>query len=87
MLLEGNLAESEKIQENLSGELEHMKKQVRMLNSGSSKLDQILTVGKAASDRVGLGYTGESSGSNTVFVPAAHVKKAKVVRKNSRIHS
>ena len=87
LLLKGNLAKSRKIQGDLGGGLEHIKKSITMLNSGSSKLDQILTVGKAASDRVGLGYTGESSGSKTVFVPAAQVKKLEVVRKNSGTHS
>ena len=59
MLLEGNVVESKKIQGDLSGELEHMKKQVRMLNSRSSKLDQIIASGKATGDHMGLGYKGE----------------------------
>ena len=53
-----NLAESEKIQGELSEEVEHMKKQLIMLNSGSSKLNQILTSGKATGDHMRLGYKG-----------------------------
>ena len=58
LLLKGNLAKSRKIQGDLGGELEHIKKSITMLNSGSSKLDQILTVGKTIGDHVGIGYKG-----------------------------
>ena len=76
--LEGELSESKKIQGDLNGEREHMKKTVRMLNSGSSKLDQILVIGKTAGNHMGLGHTGESSSIKTVFVPAAKVEKPEV---------
>ena len=76
--LEGELAESKRIQGDLSGELEHLKKTVKMLNSGSTNLDQILTIGKTAGNHMGLGYMGESSNSKTVFVPAAKVEKTEV---------
>ena len=38
-ILEGQLVESKKIQGELNGELEYIKKSVSMLNSDSSKLD------------------------------------------------
>ena len=41
-------------------ELEGMKKSVKMLNSGSSKLDEILNAGRADKTHVGLGYTKKS---------------------------
>ena len=46
----------EKIQE-LKAELENTQKNLRMLNSGTQNLDQILSMGKSVSDRNGLGYT------------------------------
>ena len=63
-----------------------MKKTVRMLNLGSSKLDQILTVGKAAGDHEGLGYKGKSSGMKTVFVTIIKVEKLEVIQRNNRTH-
>ena len=48
-----------------------MKKSVNMLNSGSSKLDEILNAGRADKTHVGLGYTGNSRGSQTTFVKAS----------------
>ena len=64
-----------------------MKKTVKMLNSGSSKLDQILTVGKVAGDHMGLGYKGESSSTKTIFVPAAKVEKPEMNQKKTRTQS
>ena len=87
MLLEGDLAKRKKIQGELSGELEHMKKQVRMRKSGSSKLDQILASGKATRDHVGLGYKGEASSSKTLFVPASKLKKPEVIKKKTDTRS
>ena len=49
-----------------------MKKSVKMLNSGSSELDHILSLGKAARDHVGLGYTGTRSDAQTIFVQATN---------------
>ena len=83
-VLEGGLAESKKIQGNLSGELGHMKKTVSMLNYGSKKLDQILMAGKTAGNHMGFGYKGESSSTKTVFVLAAKVKKPEVNQKKTR---
>ena len=62
----------EKVQE-LLVELDSIKKNLRMLNFGTTKLDQILTIGQSSKN--GLGYIGVTSdvatSSNTVFVKAA----------------
>ena len=39
-----------------------------MLNSSSSKLDDILTVGRSDKEHFGLGYSGKSTDGTTVFV-------------------
>ena len=39
-----------------------------MLNNGTSKLDQLITIGKSPGDHSGVGYKGESSGTKTIFV-------------------
>jgi len=61
-------AEKEKKLQETRAELEHTQKSLKMMNSGTSKLDHILSIGKASGDRHGLGYIGESSTSKTVFV-------------------
>ena len=66
--LEVKLKESETSVTTLTAELESMKKSVKMLNSGSSKLDEILTVGRSDKTHFGLGYTGKSTDGTTVFV-------------------
>ena len=43
-----------------------------MLNSRSSKLDHILSIGKAAGDQAGLGYIGTRSDLKTIFVQATN---------------
>ena len=50
--------------------LNQMKKSVKMLNSGSSKLDHILSLGKAIGDHAGLVYIGTISDPKTIFVQA-----------------
>lgn len=54
--------------EELKAELEHTKRTLKVLNSGTYKLEHIRTMGKASSDHYGPGYTGERSTSKTVFV-------------------
>ena len=49
-----------------------MKKLVKMLNFGSSKLDHILSLGKAVGDHAGLGYTGTRSDQKTIFAKATN---------------
>ena len=39
-----------------------------MINSGTSKLDHILALGKSRKDQRELGFTGEASRSKNVFV-------------------
>ena len=51
-------------------ELECMKKFVKMLNSGATQLNQILTTRRPGGDHRGLRYAGESSSQKTVFVKA-----------------
>ena len=85
--LECKLAESKKIQGDLSGDLEHMKKTIRMLNSGTSKLDQIFMAGKTTGNHMGLGYIRESSSTKTIFVPAAKMEKLEVNQRKTRIQS
>lgn len=64
---EFQVAEKEKLQE-LKAEIEHTQKTIKTMNSNSSKLDHILSMGKASSDHHGLGYTREFSTFKTVFV-------------------
>ena len=45
-----------------------MKKLVKMLNSGSSKLDEILSTGKIEKEHFGLGYSGHTGNGQMVFV-------------------
>ena len=59
-----------------------MKKSVKMNNSKSSKLDQILNLGKAVGDRSGLGYIGKRSYSKTVFVQATNTFNPQEVKKH-----
>ncbi|KAL1218238.1 hypothetical protein V5N11_000865 [Cardamine amara subsp. amara] len=48
--------------------LEETKKGVKMLSTGTEKLDQILTVGRVGHQPQGLGYKGKNIGSKTAFV-------------------
>ena len=58
--------------DDLQVELNQMKNSVKMLNSRSSKLDHILSLGKATGDHVGLGYTSTRSDPKTIFVQATN---------------
>ena len=49
-------------------ELERTQKSLRLLNNSSSKLDQLITIGKSFGDHGGIGYKSESSSSKTVFI-------------------
>ena len=66
--LESLVAKKEKILKKVSTKLERTQKSMKMLNLGTSKLDDILTLGKLQNDQRGLGFTGEASESKTVFV-------------------
>ena len=52
-------------EENLH-ELEQMKKTVRMLTLGTTAIEQIFEMGKTTKDHGGLGFKGESSGTNSL---------------------
>ena len=66
----------DKIQE-IKVELENTHKNLRMLNFGTSNLEQILNMGQSVCNRNGLGYTGVTNDvvttSKTVFVKVAAV--------------
>ncbi|KAG7534513.1 Retrotransposon gag domain [Arabidopsis thaliana x Arabidopsis arenosa] len=64
------VAEKEKSNQ-LEKELMEYERNVRMLNSGTKKLDQILSMGRLGKARCGLGYRGDISSSKTVFVPGS----------------
>ena len=66
--LETKLAKSKGIQV----ELNQMKKSVKMLNFGSSKLHQILSLEKAIGDHVRLGYTDTRSDPKTILIQATN---------------
>ena len=58
--LESKLKESQDNVLTLKAELEKLKKLVKMLNSCSSKLDQILSAGRIEKDHFGLGYAAQT---------------------------
>ncbi|GMN53948.1 hypothetical protein TIFTF001_023078 [Ficus carica] len=49
-------------------QLEETQKSLKILNSGTAKLDHILSFRKPNHDHYGLGYIGKASTSKTVFV-------------------
>ena len=71
--LELKLKESKTSFATLTVELESMKRSIKMLNSGSSKLDEILNAGRTDKIHVGVGYTGSGKigSTQTVFVKAS----------------
>ena len=78
-MLEAQIAEalkyaSEKEEEarQAGAQLAETQKGLRMLNNGTDQLDHLLSVGQ--SDRCGLGYQGECSKTEGVFVSAGKTK-------------
>ncbi|PON99959.1 hypothetical protein TorRG33x02_043770, partial [Trema orientale] len=69
--LETLLTEKEAKLKEVSVELERTQKSLKMLNSGTDKLNHILSVGKSSSDHKGLRFEGEHSNSKTVFVKSS----------------
>ena len=68
-------SEAAKNKRDLAGtrlELERTQRNLRLLNSGTTKLDHLLSQQKASTDHAGLGYTGESSGAKSTFVKATN---------------
>ena len=81
--LELQIDEKEKKQVELKAELVHTQKTLKMMSPGTSKLEHILSMGKASGDHHGLGYTGECSTSKTIFVKGhASLEPLPVVKKN-----
>ena len=66
--LESKLKESQDNVATLNGELESIKRSVKMLNSDSSKLDKILATGRSDKNYFGHGYTVKSIGCKVIFV-------------------
>ena len=71
-VLETLVAKKESKLKEVSLELERTQKSLKMLNSDTSKLEHILTMGKSNRDQRGLGFVGETSGSKTVFVKGSN---------------
>ncbi|KAH9671430.1 hypothetical protein KPL70_017375 [Citrus sinensis] len=80
-------------------ELENTKKSLKMISSGTQKLNHILSLGKSSSDHHGLGYQhSKDSNSQSVFVKASsqtasppivkllYLQKDKVVAHSSPVH-
>lgn len=61
----------------LEHKLKETHKQIRMLNKGSTTLDKILSMGRTEKSTMGLGYQGDSSSSETVFVLDKFVEQNK----------
>lgn len=66
--LQEALALEEENNWNLESILNETHKKIRMLNKGSTSLVKILSMGRTEKSTRGLGYQGESSTSETVFV-------------------
>ncbi|KAH6778082.1 hypothetical protein C2S51_009394 [Perilla frutescens var. frutescens] len=77
--LQNDLLQSRNNTHSQTGELQHLKKLVKMMNSGSSELDEIISKGNSPQDHSGLGYNGghtydsfcqgQSSGTKDSIVP------------------
>ena len=61
----------------LEHELSEIRRNIRMLNKGSTTLDKILRMGRTEKSTAGLGYQGGPSGSHTVFVRSNYVETYK----------
>ncbi|KAH6797199.1 hypothetical protein C2S52_021753 [Perilla frutescens var. hirtella] len=82
--VQNELLQSRNSTQALNGELQHLKKLVKMMNYGSSQLDEILSKGKSPQDHSGLGYNGahtydvfcqgQSSGTKNSTVPELRAK-------------
>lgn len=69
-ILESLISEKDKKLKKVLVEFERTQKSLKILNFGTSKLDDILSVGKTNSNHTSLIYKGEKSESKTVFVKA-----------------
>lgn len=83
--LEEKLKHSQAKLESKSKELRHLQKLVKLLNNGTTKLDEILSQGEYAHDEAGVGFkTGEPSTSPEGTSFKANFEKQRVeVRKNT----
>ena len=87
--MESKLKESQDSVVTLNAKLENLKKSIKMLNSGSSKLDEILAAGRSDKDRFGLGYTRQTGSGQAIFVKAtsSEVSKEDIVKGNRPIET
>ena len=84
--LESKLKKSQDRVATLKAKLEKMKKLVKMLSSGSSKLDEILSTGRMEKEHFGLGYIGQIRSGQTVFVKGSlSGANEKAVEKGKRV--
>ena len=75
MTLQGEILKNNMVQ----SELEHLRKTVRMMNSGTSSLDHILCIRTTSKAQEGIGYQRGSSGSKpTAQKEIPCLKNAKV---------
>ncbi|GAA0175976.1 hypothetical protein LIER_29052 [Lithospermum erythrorhizon] len=64
--------------EKLSTELESMRKSVRMLNSGTSKLDEILSLGQSPNNHTGVRYIAGEGVKESKFIPTAKANESQL---------
>ena len=62
------LAEKDENLKFVTIELEITQKTLRLLNNGTSKLDHLITTSNSFDYHSSVGYKGESSGANTMFI-------------------
>ncbi|KAF2575502.1 hypothetical protein F2Q70_00002144 [Brassica cretica] len=63
----------------LEHELSEIRRNIRMLNTGSKTLDKILRMGRTEKTTMGLGYQGSTSSSHTNFVRGNSVQPDKTL--------
>ncbi|XP_024019486.1 uncharacterized protein LOC112091030 [Morus notabilis] len=61
---ESKIAEMRKRLQEANAELERTQKTLKMMNTGTAKLDHIFSMRKSSHDHFGLGYSGECQSSN-----------------------
>ncbi|XP_024019817.1 uncharacterized protein LOC112091153 [Morus notabilis] len=84
---EFEIAEMRKRLQEANAELERTQKTLKMMNTGTAKLDHILSMGKSSHDHFGLGYSGECQSSNSVFVKEKTQAKTKIPHSKTIIHA
>ena len=65
------MAEKDEKLKSVATELERTQKALRMLNNRTSRLDHLINLGKSFGDHSGIGFKGDSSASNIVFIKSS----------------